>query len=189
MIFEDLDVKTELVDRLQKHYRTMGIKIRVLKADPRELAEIPCIGINRVGDDESNTMLGGIGGTFQNKTTGVWYRQKSTYFNQSLEIRIWHKNPDERDKIYRYLKAFLFNMRDELEALGLRNITMSGGRDEQENNFPPFPLYWSVINLRYLQPLDINSVANVITDVNVNEDVPEEVNINDVDPEETEVGD
>ena len=161
-----VNVKDALVVALREALATEGYSdVRVLKADPRENVEIPCIGINRAGDDERNQVLGDSFGTYKDEETGIWSQFKGTYFNETMEIRIWHKNPDDRDKLYILTKAVLFNLRDTLGEQGLRNIALSGGRDEQENNYPPHPLYWSSINMTYLNPLEVEVVVDTIDSV------------------------
>jgi len=161
-----INVKDKMVKVLREALEKEGYQdVRVLKADPRETVEIPCIGINRAGDDERNQVLGDSFGTFKDEDTGEWHRFKGTYFNETMEIRIWHKNPDDRDKLYILVKAVLFNLRDSLGEDGLRNIALSGGRDEQENNYPPHPLYWSAINMTYLNPLEVEVDVGVVENV------------------------
>lgn len=166
MVFTYINVKDIIVKRLREALETEGYAdVRVLKADPRENVEIPCIGVNRAGDDERNQVIGDSFGTFKDEETGEWHKYKGTYFNETMEIRIWHKNPDDRDQLYILMKAVLFNIRDELGEKGLRNITLSGGRDEQENNYPPHPLYWSAINMQYLNPLEVEVQVGIVESV------------------------
>ena len=152
-----VDVKTELVEELRNHVNS---KIRVLKSDPREPSEIPCIGINRAGDDEQNQVLGDDFGIVFDEALNKHVSYKGTFFNETMEIRVWHSNADERDKLYILVKAVLVNIRDFLVEMGLRNLKLSGGRDEQENNFPPHPLYWSTINMNYLNPMEIEVIEH-----------------------------
>ena len=130
-------------------------KIRVLKSDPRDQLEIPCIGVNRAGDDEQNSVLGDDSGTVYDPETDTFVKFKGTFFNETIEVRLWHTNADERDRLYILLKAVLFDMRDGLGMKGLRNITIRGGRDEQENNITPQPLYFATITMNFLNPLDV----------------------------------
>ncbi len=164
LVFNYVDVKTEMVTELRKH---ISSKIRVLKSDPREASEIPCIGINRAGDDEQNQVLGDDFGVVFDEALDQHVSYKGTFFNETMEIRVWHSNADERDKLYIKMKAVLLDLRDTLVDKGLRNIKLSGGRDEQENNFPPHPLYWAAINMNYLNPLEVQ--------VKIEEDVIEDI--------------
>lgn len=161
MIYEYVDVKDKVVEWLRAN-----INIRVTKGDPREHVEIPCIGVNRVGDDETSQVLGDDLETVQIEEKYVHFR--GTFFHESLEARIWHFNADERDKLFTQLKAQLFALRDELVALGVINITLRGGRDEQDNTFPPQPLYWATITMSYLNPLSVQT-DDVLTEIdNIN---------------------
>jgi hypothetical protein len=160
-----VDVKDEIVKALKPEMEPL--KVKVIKADPREQGDIPCIGINRAGDDESNQVIGEEIGDEYDPETDTFTVFKGTYFNETLEMRLWHTNADERDRLYILMKAILFAMRDDLAEKGLRNITLRGGKDEQENNILPQPLYWSSITMNFLNPLEIERIAGVIKEVNV----------------------
>lgn len=164
-LFEYVDVKSELVRFLRLELQDNGVEgVKVLKSDPREQTEIPCICINRVGDDEANQVLGDDFGedTEEEDFSG-------THFQESMEIRLWHQNPDERDKLYILIKALLLNFRSELSEKGLFNISIRGGRDEQDNTYPPHPLYWATLTLNYINPMSIEHRYRTITAIDTNE--------------------
>lgn len=157
--YKYIDVKDELVRYIDSKIKEEGIaNIRVLKSDPREASEIPCICVNRVNDDEANEVLGEDYGFNYDEDLEMDVEVTGTYFSETLEIRGWFQNAIDRDKIFILTKAILFNARLYLQGLGLVNITLRGGRDEQDNTFPPHPLYWFTITINYLNPLEVSNV-------------------------------
>lgn len=157
--FEHVDVKQEMVTALISELPKAGYSnIRVLKSDPQTPTEYPCIGINRANDDETNQTIDDvIGEPTYDPVTQIYSVLKGTYFQESLEIRIWHTNADERDKLYPIVKATAVALRDRLVYLGLRNIILRGGRDEQDTTMQSAPtaLYWASITMSYLNPLNV----------------------------------
>jgi hypothetical protein len=160
-IFQTVDVKEELLNALERELANFGytgeLKVKVIKADPQSPSEIPCIGINRVSDDESGQSLTDSQGTLYNKDTKELKTFYGTFFSEAMEIRVWHTNGDERDKLYSVVKAILVAIRGELSEKGLLNITLRGGRDEQDSTMAqaPMVLYWAPITMSYLNPLDV----------------------------------
>ena len=168
MTYSYVDVKHELVTQLQPLLSAEGYEaIRVIKGDPRAPTEIPCIGINRAGDDETQQVLGEDFGSEYDKSTGKWAEFRGTYFNETVEIRVWHTNADERDKLYTLTKILLFKIRPQLVERGLRNLVLRGGRDEQDNTYPPYPLYWGTITMNYLNPLEVEILYDSVESVDV----------------------
>lgn len=165
--FSTVDVKQELVIALKRELGNLGYTgdtaIRVLKADPQTPSEIPCIGINRTDDSESDQSIADGEGTTYNALTKELTTFYGTFFSESLEIRIWHTNADERNTLYLATKSILFAIRKDLSSKGLLNLTLRGGRDEQDSTMAqaPMVLYWSTITMSYLNPLDVSSVATV----------------------------
>jgi hypothetical protein len=170
--FEHVDTKSELVNRLKSELPKFGFSnVKVLKSDPAAPSELPCIGINRLDDSETSQSIADVAGDYFDKETKVYYKTYGTYFQESLEIRIWHTNADERDRLYRHLKAILLAIRLPLVEQGLRNLTLRTGRDEQEvtGQNAPVAIYWSTINLSALNPLDVTfeEVTEAITAIDV----------------------
>ena len=161
--FEHVDVKEEMVQILKKELPKFNFNVKVMKADPQTHTEIPCIGINRVSDDETSESLVDGHSTLYNRNTEQYTDVFGTFFQESLEVRIWHTNADERDRLYRHTKAILFGMRTGLVEKGLLNITLRTGRDEQDTSQAqaPMALYWSTITMSYLNPLDIQYVRTI----------------------------
>lgn len=156
--FDHVDTKSELVTRLRDELPKFGFgSVKVLKSDPAAPSEIPCIGINRLDDSETSQSIADVAGSYYDEETKTYYKTFGTYFQESLEIRIWHTNADERDRLYRHLKAILLAIRLSLVEKGLQNLTLRTGRDEQEvtGQNAPFAIYWSTINLSALNPLDV----------------------------------
>jgi hypothetical protein len=169
--FSTVDVKDKLVIALKAGLADFGYTgaqtIRVLKADPQAPTELPCIGINRTDDSESDQSIADGEGTAYNPDTMELDTFFGTFFQESMEIRVWHTNADERDKLYLTTKAILFAVREELASKGLLNMTLRGGRDEQDSTMAqaPMVLYWSTITMSYLNPLDVSfrSIVDIIT--------------------------
>lgn len=161
--YATIDVKQELVDILKAQLPKKGFRdVRVLKSDPALPSELPCIGINRISDDETQMSIGdSIGASYDG--TGEFRHQQGTFFNESMEVRIWHTNADQRDALYLTLRAILFAFRLPLVEKGLRNVTLRMGRDEQDSTmqFAPSVIYWSTITLTYANPLNVDIIEDV----------------------------
>lgn len=156
--FDNVDVKEEVLQALKKELVSFGFgTVKVLKADPQSASELPCIGINRVDDSETEQSIADAVDVRFDKETSTHYQVYGTYFSESIEIRVWHTNADERDRLYRHVKAILLALRLSLVEKGLMNISLRTGRDEQDSSMAQAPtvLYWSAITLTYLNPLNI----------------------------------
>ncbi len=156
--FEHVDVKQELVDELKARLPGFGFgNVKVIKADPQSASELPCIGINRVDDNETEQSIADAVDVRYDKDTQTYYQVFGTYFSESVEVRVWHTNADERDKLYRHVKAVLLALRLPLVEKGLLNISLRTGRDEQDSSMAqaPMVLYWSTITMSYLNPLNV----------------------------------
>jgi len=172
-VFQTVDVKQELVTRLKAGLLALGYTgkniINVLKADPQSPAEIPCIGINRADDSESSQSIADGQGSLYDPATMVNTTFYGTFFAEAQEIRIWHTNADEREKLYLAVKAMLFGMRFDLAQMGLINFNLRSGRDEQDTTMmqAPMVLYWASITMSYLNPLDVQftGIVEPISDV------------------------
>jgi hypothetical protein len=165
--FETVDVKDVVVKSLKVQLPNFGYSgsnaVKVLKADPQSPSELPCIGVNRVDDSESAQSIADGEGTMYNPDTKELDTFYGTFFSEAVEIRIWHTNADERDRLYQVVKAILFASRTELVGKGLLNLTLRGGRDEQDSTMSqaPMVLYWSTITMSYLNPLDVHFMSLV----------------------------
>jgi hypothetical protein len=171
--FKMVDVKTEVVSKLKRELPKFNYAtVKVVRADPQTASEIPCIGINRVDDSESESSIGNFDDTSMDNSLNIVYTNFGTFFRESLEVRIWHTNADERDKLYVTTKAILFALRLELTEAGLLNIELRSGRDEQDTSMQhaPMAIYWASITMSYLNPLDVTVKQNatVITGVQSN---------------------
>ena len=156
--FEHVDVKEEILQVMKKQLPGFGFpNVKVLKSDPQSSSEIPCIGINRVDDSESEQSISDAVTTHYDQATQTYYQVFGTYFSESVEVRVWHTNADERDKVYRHVKAMLVALRLPLVEKGLLNISLRTGRDEQDSSMSqaPMVLYWSAITMSYLNPMDV----------------------------------
>lgn len=172
--FEHVDTKNELVTSIQQELPKFGFQnVKVLKSDPAAPSEIPCIGINRLDDSETSQSIADMAGDHFDSDSKTYYRTYGTYYQESYEIRIWHTNADERDRLYRHLKAILLATRLSLIEKGLRSISTRTGRDEQDTTGQnaPFPIYWSTLTISALNPLDVTfeEIAEPISAIPVNE--------------------
>lgn len=156
-----VDVKTELVNLLKEELPKKGYpQVRVMRSDPANPSEVPCVGINRVTDDESSQTIADEHGVRYDPVTKQYVTLQGTFFQEAVEVRIWHINADERDALYQAVKAILFAYRVLLVEKGLLNVALRGGRDEQDSTMQhaPMPIYWSTISMDYLNPLNVEIV-------------------------------
>lgn len=163
-LFDTVDVKQSIVDALKVELPKLKFdNVRVLKSDPQSPTEIPCIGINRVSDDETNMSIADSIGNSYNGATQVYSTQQGTFFAESMEVRVWHTNSDERDALYRAVKAIMFAYRMHWVEKGLLNVTLRMGRDEQDSSMQNAPtvVYWSVITMSYVNPLNVDILSDV----------------------------
>lgn len=169
--FEHVDVKEEVLQAFKAKLPGFGFgNVKVLKSDPQSSSELPCIGINRVDDNETEQTISDAVDIRYDQDTQTYYQVFGTYFSESVEMRVWHTNADERDKLYRHVKAILVALRLPLVEKGLLNISLRTGRDEQDSSMAqaPMVLYWSAITMSYLNPLDVtfSEVVPAITAIN-----------------------
>lgn len=162
--FEHVDVKTKIVTELRNQLPKYEFQnVKVIKADPQSATEIPCIGVNRVDDNEAEQSIADASGNAYDPSTKTYRQFFGTFFQESIEIRVWHTNADERDKLYRVVKASLVALRLKLVEDGLLNLTLRSGRDEQDSSMAqaPMVLYWSTITMSYLNPMDVTFTDEV----------------------------
>lgn len=146
--------------------------IRIFKSDPLDEQSLPAIGINMVNLDEDSS---GIGLTTQPPTfdqeSGLYTTYQGAYMKEIVEVRVFHTNADERDKLRIFTLAVLFAVKNDLLQMGIQNITLSGGRDEQDNTLlQSGPLFMNSINLSYLNPLDVTVTTSATVVASVNSD-------------------
>lgn len=163
--FNYVNVKKFIYEALDGELRDSGAnKIRVFTSDPLDQAYIPGIGINKVGLTEDATSSG-LGLVSQQPTynpdTKEYTEYKGAFMQEAVEVRVFHTNPDERDKLAIHVLAILFAVREQLLKLGLREITLSGGRDEQDNVLMSVPLFMHSITMHYNNPLDVQVTTTV----------------------------
>ncbi|WP_025684572.1 hypothetical protein [Paenibacillus maysiensis] len=163
MEFSSVDVKEELLQFLKKGFKDSAVRMNVFKADPQTETELPCVGINRVSDSEAAHILGDFGGEDFDRESLEFSEIHSTHFQESMEVRIWHTNADERERAYRILKALLMLFRPVAVQKGILNFSMEAGKDESDftGQVAPFPVYWASIVITYLNPLDVQTTEHV----------------------------
>lgn len=156
--FETVDVKTEIVDWLKEQLPKFGFgAVKVIKADPQGPAEIPCIGVNRVDDSEATDTIADAVDVRYDADTQKYFQVFGSYFQETLEVRVWHTNADERDRLYHHTRAILFASRLPLVEKGLINLKLRSGKDEQDSSMAqaPMVLYWASITMTYQNPLNV----------------------------------
>ena len=159
-------MKDEIINALRAGLAAQQYKtLRIIKADPKEAAEIPCICVNRADAGESNQVLGDVLDPEFDEESSKWVEYKGTFFSETMEIRIWHFNSDERENLYLLMQAILFDMKNALAAKGVHNVKLRGGRDEQDNTMMAQPLYWAAIHMDYLNPLQVSVIINDESDI------------------------
>lgn len=159
-----LDAKLLVFEALQTELAAKGFpNVRVLKSDPAAQSEIPCVGINRASDDETNQSIRDALGEEYSVDSKIHRTQQGTYFSEALEIRVWHTNAGERDRLYQFVKAVLFAYRLTWVEAGLLNLSLRAGRDEQDSSTTnaAVPLYWAAITMTYLNPLNVDLLTTV----------------------------
>jgi hypothetical protein len=161
--YQYVDVKEESAVIFKDQLPKGGfVDVKVLKSDPFQKAELPCLAITREGDNEECNVIGDqIQAPSYNSTTMEYTVVKGTFFQEHMEYRIWHTNADERDRLYNYVKAVLLYMRERLTEKGILNIVFEGGQDEQDNTmtFASIPIYWGTITMTYLNPLNVQETS------------------------------
>lgn len=172
-----VDVKDELYQALFAEAKSSNKpQIRIFKSDPVDAASIPCLGINKtnLNEDGNSNGLGRVARTpTYNKTTKEYTTYSGAYMQESVEVRVFHTNPDERDKLGIFALAVMYAVRSYLEQRGLANITISGGRDEQDNNLlGDRVLYMHTLSMHYINPLDV-MVTSVVEDIESIDVTPE----------------
>lgn len=170
--YASVDVKEELKEMLKTHIpRFYPAPVKVLKSDPSTIGEVPCVGINRIDDSETNQSISDLHEVSYDKASKTYKEVRGTFFSEAMDIRVWHTNGDERDKLYQAIKAILFAHRLELVEKGLHNVTLRIGRDEQDSSmtWAPKPIYWATITMSYLNPLhvEVGEPTEPITAVDV----------------------
>lgn len=169
--FETVDVKTELVEYLKAELPKFGFsEVKVIKADPQSASEIPCVGINRVDDSEATDTIADAVGNRYDDVTKQYYQVYGSYFQEAVEIRVWHTNADERDRLYRHVKAILFACRLSLAEKGLINLKLRSGKDEQDSSMAqaPMVLYWAPITMSFMNPMNVTFEESVHTITAIN---------------------
>lgn len=168
--YETVDVKRALAAQLKEGLAAKGYQtMRVITADPATPAEVPCICVNRLSDDESNQSMGDYSGDGYDPLTKTSHVFRGTFFTEAVEVRVWHTNSDERDAIYQMVKGIMIAYRMELASKGVLDISLRGGKDEQDATMEnaPFAIYWGTITMSCLNPfdVDITEIVQPISDV------------------------
>jgi len=157
-MIDGLDLKKELVRIFARELIARKIQIKVITADPRTHGELPCLAINRVNDDEGQIGFNNIYEQEFNEATEEESPAYLALMTETIELRLWTENANQRDDIYFIMKEIAILAKQELikKGQGLGNMRITGGRDEQDfKTFEPYFIYWSVLNFIALNPLEV----------------------------------
>jgi hypothetical protein len=139
-------------------------KIKVVGSDPRQGGDIPCIGVNIAnkamqGDSITQSGESRYDDDPTSPTYQKWLITRSTFFEETLEIRLWHTNADERDRLGPIIDGILFASIPYLTELGFVNIQLGNGRDEADSERFAEPMYWYTLSMRFWNPLIVETVT------------------------------
>lgn len=156
--------------------------LEIIPSSPDDWAILPCISVSQLSDTETSSHIGdSLADQFINGDFTVTVGQ-STLFTQTVEIKLWAKKKDERDRLGHMLKEELFRGRGTSDAPGLFITTdgmdlpkISGGHDEDivdtSREFAPYPIHTRTYVLSALTELTIqhDSPTFPIDDIEVRE--------------------
>jgi hypothetical protein len=156
--------------------------LQILPNNPEDWAELPCVTVQQLSDAESNPHIGdSLADQSLEDDTEVTAGQ-STLFTQTVEIRLWSKKAQERDRLGLMLKEELFRGRGTSDAPGPFIATdgldlpkISGGHDEEisdlSREYAPYPIFCRTYILSALTELTIQHGAGpALDDFQVRED-------------------
>lgn len=163
------DLKLKTVELVRAFFTAKKVQVSVTTADPRKYEDFPCIAVNRIKDGEDQE---GFANFYDNEAAATGNNEVlSGLFDGGLELRIWTENAEQRDTLYVLLKECLILIKAQLAAVGMGNVIIRSGRDE--NDFVKYPghfIYWGVLSLFALAPMDVlpdtpDASATTITEV------------------------
>lgn len=168
-----VDAKTAVQDALRlgfDTYRAYGVidyKVDITKGDPLKPANIPAISVNRVSDGEINRAMGDFFAEERDPEMDATIKKLGTDFRETIEIRIWTTNSDQRDLLYGLSKAILFEYRHYLALkYGLVNQNIVGGRDEANHvQYDGHAMYFGVIMFQTENSIQRNIIVPSVTEI------------------------
>jgi hypothetical protein len=166
-----VDMKTAIQEVIKlglRDYKKLGVidwDVRVVKADPQGPAELPAIAISRTSDSETNQAIGDIFGYSGDPVSASLTRKHGTDFRETIELRIWTTNSDQRDLLYSMVKRILFDFRHFLTLkYGLVNQAIIGGRDEANHlQYESHFCYWGVVMFQAENAMQRNSLVSPLS--------------------------
>ena len=159
------NLKIELVRIYQKAFKDRNIQMQVLTSDPRVEREIPCLAINRLSDSEDIVTMANLEDV--EFADGEENNVYSALMSETIELRLWTQNANERDSLYTTIKEIAILAKVELGTMGCGNMRITAGRDENDfNNFSPLFIYWATINFvamnqMFVRPLTSDDVGTI----------------------------
>lgn len=172
----DLLPKEDSTGRVVRGPLTFGIN------DPMDWADFPFIGINLLSDSE---FVSHIGDSLADELVGLEgevYAGASTLFQQHVEVKLWSRNGDERDRLGPLLKQALFLGRGTdvnpglyLTTDGLSLPKITGGVDEgisiTGEQYPAHTVYTRTYFVTAVTELTVQETAgDALSMVSVNGD-------------------
>jgi hypothetical protein len=146
------------------HYYGLNM-LKIIGSDPTLEGNIPCVAVNIASKNLQGEAIGQSEDAQYDDdpaspTYQKWLITRSTFFDEALEIRVWHTNADERDKLAPLVEGILYASLNYLAELGYTNIRLGSGRDEQaQGNGFPMPLYWYTLVINFWNPLTVKTVS------------------------------
>lgn len=161
---------------------TPTTSLEIIPSSPDDWAILPCISVFQLSDGETTSHIGdSLADQFIDGDSTVTVGQ-SALFTQTVEIKLWCKKKDERDRLGHMLKEELFRGRGTSDAPGpfistdgLDLPKISGGHDEDivdtSREYAPYPLYTRTYLLSAITELTIqhDSAAFPLDDIEVRE--------------------
>lgn len=163
-------------------------KLKIGKNDPMDWADFPFVGINLMSDSEQ---FSHIGDSLADELVGLEdqvYSGCSALFSQHVEVKLWCRNGDERDRLGKLLKQALMLGRGTdvnpglfLTTDGLALPKLTGGVDEgisvTGEQYPAHTVYTRTYFVNAVTELTIQeSASDALSAVSVNGDYfPEDV--------------
>ena len=178
-----VNMKEAIQDALKQGYASylalgvLDVKIKVTKADPEGAAELPAVALNRVADQEVNQVLGDLFGYQRDQDIDSHIKKFGTDFRETIEIKIWTVNSDQRDILYALTKAILFDYRHYMALkYGLVNQSIVGGRDEANHvQYEGHFLYFGVIMFQAENAIQRNLIHPTLSEVDITGQMVESV--------------
>ena len=154
-VFDESDSKAVLMARVERTMADLiagggftfrsGVDVKVYSAYPLlDTAKFPCVSVHRDGDADGDRFIGDLAGEHVDES-GHW-TDHGRYSTQRFTVIGWAHDPDERDVLYRLIKAALRLNLHLFHEAGLENVTASGSDAEDFITFD-VPMFYAVFEV------------------------------------------